>query len=199
MRDPTPRHTPAPAPRRELPSHEQHGEAEPILACRSTGPARWQIFPRMARDPDLFLVFNLPDNQQHLAQAVLDAAGQGPDAAGVRARLVFIADPATVDDGAAAATAADAACKTPGEATAALRGAGVPVVDVGALRQAYVAGRAGGAIGEDADGPAAERLTVDHWGAPLQRALLRHVLTLVTEARRSAGVVAHGPAPVACG
>jgi hypothetical protein len=150
----------------------------------------------MARDPDLYLVFNLPDNQQQLAQAVLDAAAPP---AGLRARLVFIADPATVDGGReAAAAAADAACAAPGEAAAALRGAGVPVVDVGALRHSYAAGLAAGEIGVDADGPAAERLTVDHWGPPLQRALLRHVLTLVAEARRAAGAVARGPAPVVC-
>jgi len=89
-------------------------------------------------------------------------------------------------------------CWPPDAPSVELMAAAVPVLDVNAIYSVYMAGLANETIERDWEGPPIKVFTVKHWGPPIQRALVRHVLTLVAEARHRAGRSARVPAPLVC-
>ena len=72
----------------------------------------------------------------------------------------------------------------------------MPVVDGRTLMLPYLTEEAAGRLPLDSDGPAVVPQSEAHWGGPMQRAVLRQVLTRVASARYTAGSVSQPPEPL---
>lgn len=154
-----------------------------------------QILPRMLRDPGLFVVFNLLSKTQSAAATLLEEH-ELRQRASLKSRFLFLANPPL---NASDVVAGGGPCKPEWEAQRVLRTAGMPVLDARALMLPYIAEEAAGRLPPDSDGAPIITKTEDHWGGPMQRAVLRHVLTRVAGARYVAGAVARPPAHLECG
>ena len=153
----------------------------------------------MLLDRDLYVAFNVPERQLWAVDGLVTAAAEhGHRPGGPLGRMLYVARPSGHEARGRVPPPANK-CPAPHEAApAGLAAASVPVVGVDAPFAAYEQGLATGAIGGDSDGPPVRRLTVDHWAGPMQRALVRHVLTQVAELRHRAGRSGGLPAPLSC-
>ena len=147
-----------------------------------------QILPRMEQDPNMFVVFNLLAKKQELASNLTDLLSSTRQMSLIN-RILFLANPPVTVD------AAGDACTPEWRALPVLRAAGMAVVDGRKLILPYLTADAAGRLPLDSDGPAVVAKTEDHWGGPMQRAVLRQVLTRVASARYAAGSVTRPPEP----